>query len=351
MNNYHTKDTILIVDDEPLNLKVLNTMLSEHYLVSVATNGIKALEICFSQTPPDLLLLDIMMPDMNGYEVCRKLKSNQKTRHIPIIFVTAKGMVEDESAGFDAGAADYLTKPVNARIVNARVKTHLTLYHLNQELERKVQDRTQELHQSRLDIIQRLGRAAEFKDNETGMHIIRMSHYSRCLGLATGMNEQQADLLFNASPMHDIGKIGIPDHILKKQGKLTDEEFSFIKKHPEMGATIIGESSAELLQAAKLIALTHHEKWNGTGYPHGLAGEKIPLMGRIVAITDVFDALTSVRPYKDAWPIEDTIALIRNESGKHFDANLVELFISILPQILDIKKMHQESEANDTPYW
>jgi len=336
------KQTILVVDDTPENIDVLVGTLKDDYHVKAAINGEMALKIIHA-TPPDIILLDIMMPGIDGYEVCRRLKADYTTRHIPVIFITAKIGVQDELMGLELGAVDYITKPISPPIVRARVKTHLALYDQNRELDEKVHLKTQQLHETRLQIIQRLGRAAEYKDNETGMHVIRMSHYSRILGLAAGMSEAEADLLMNAAPMHDIGKIGIPDHILKKPGKLDEAEFEIMKTHTTIGGEIIGDDPSELLQLAKVVALTHHEKWNGFGYPNGLAEDDIPRVGRIVAITDVFDALTSERPYKKAWTVEDAVDLLRTGAGEHFDPQLIPLFIKALPDILEVKTKYAET--------
>jgi len=342
MNDTIPKQTILVVDDTPDNIDLLTGVLAESYRVKAATNGEKALKVACSDSPPDLILLDIMMPGMDGYEVCRRLKADHTTKHIPIIFVTAKIDVKDELMGFDLGAVDYVTKPISPPVVLARVNTHLALYDQNRELDRKVHEQTKMIHQTRLQIIQRLGRAAEYKDDDTGLHVIRMSFYSHILGLAAGMSEKEANTLMNAAPMHDIGKIGIPDNILKKPGKLTDDEFKTMERHCEIGAQIIGDDDSELLQLAKVVALTHHEKWNGQGYPNGLKGGNIPRVGRIVAIADVFDALTSKRPYKEAWPVEDAVALLQNAAGEHFDPQLVPLFVKALPEILKVKEEHSE---------
>lgn len=336
--------TILVVDDTPENIDVLVGILGEDYQVRAARGGEQALKLA-RKAPPDLILLDIMMPDVDGFEVCRRLKEDFTTRHIPIIFVTAKIEMKDELAGLDLGAVDYITKPVSPPIVLARVRTHLALYDQNRELERQVRARTAELHDTRLKVIQRLGRAAEYKDNETGTHVIRMSHYSKILGLAAGMSEAEADILMDAAPMHDIGKIGIPDHILRKRGRLDDDEWQVMRTHPEIGGEIIGTDDSELLAMARVIALTHHEKWNGSGYPGGLEGEAIPRVSRIVAIADVFDALTSPRPYKQAWSIDDAVALLREEAGVHFDPQLVPLFIEHLPEVLDIKERFAETAS------
>jgi putative two-component system response regulator len=338
-----TKQTVLVVDDVPENIDVLNGILRAEYKVLVALEGAKALAIAASDPPPDLILLDIMMPGMDGYEVCRRLKGDYTTRRIPVIFVTAKGEIEDETMGFELGAVDYITKPVSPPIVRARVRAQLALYDQNRVLEEKVQERTAELNETRLQIIQRLGRAAEYKDNETGMHVIRMSHYAKRLGLAAGMDEADAELLLNAAPMHDIGKIGIPDRILQKRAGLDAQEWATMRQHPEFGAEILGEHASELLAMARVIALSHHEKWDGSGYPKGLKGDEIPLVGRIVAIADVFDALTTARPYKSAWSVEEALAWIQQQRGSHFDPDLVDRFAGILPELLEIKGRYGES--------
>ena len=335
------KQTILVVDDTPENIDVLVGTLKHDYHVKAAINGEMALKIV-QTSPPDIILLDIMMPGIDGYEVCRRLKADHTTRHIPIIFITAKIGLQDELMGLELGAIDYITKPISPPIVKARVETHLALTNQNRELDRKVRIKTEQLHETRLQIIQRLGRAAEYKDDDTGLHVIRMSQYTHILGLAAGMSESEADTLMNAAPMHDIGKIGIPDNILKKPGKLEDDEFDIMKTHCEIGANIIGDDTSELLQLAKVVALTHHEKWNGFGYPNGLAGEDIPRVGRIVAIADVFDALTSERPYKKAWSVEDAVELLETAAGDHFDPQLVPLFVDALPEVLEVKARHDE---------
>jgi len=339
------KQTVLVVDDTPENIDVLSGALRPHYKVKAALNGEKALKVAFSAPHPDVILLDIMMPGLDGYEVCGALKANPLTKKIPVIFITAKTAVEDEQKGLDLGAVDYITKPISPPIVVSRVKTHLALSNQNRHLEQKVVERTSQLHHTRLEIIRRLGRAAEFKDNETGMHVIRMSHYTRLLAEAISTDREWIDLIFNAAPMHDIGKIGIPDKVLLKPGKLDDEEWEIMRKHPEFGANIIGDDTSVLLQMAKEIALSHHEKWNGFGYPNRLKGEEIPLSGRVVAIADVFDALTTERPYKKAWTVEDAVKLIDEESGGHFDPDIVQVFHRVLPQILEIKAMYAEEKG------
>ena len=347
MNAAEAQAVILVVDDIPENIDVLSGILRPEYRVKAALNGERALAIACTDPQPDLILLDIMMPVMDGYDICRRLKEDPRTSAIPVIFVTAKSEVEDETRGLDLGAVDYIIKPITPAIVLARVKTHIALYDQNRELERMVSERTEELVSTRLQIIRRLGRAAEFKDNETGLHVIRMSHYSRLIGEAMGAAETWLELLFNAAPMHDIGKIGIPDYILLKPGKLDNDEWKIMSRHPLYGAEIIGEHHTELMVLSREIALSHHEKWDGTGYPRGLSGEAINIAARIVAIADVFDALTTARPYKVAWSVEDAVGYIDDQRGKHFDPKLVSLFHQVLPSILAIRDEYAEETSRD----
>jgi putative two-component system response regulator len=320
---------VLIVDDEPANLKVMREILGDQYRLSFAKSGEAALTLLEKELPK-LILLDIMMPDMNGFEVCEHVKLNPKTAHIPIIFVTALGDESDEYKGFELGAVDYITKPISPAIVRARVKTHLSLVQAEQ------------LKQAHIDLVQRLGRAAEYKDTDTGEHIVRMSQYSKVLALGIGMSENQAELLHQAAPMHDVGKIGIPDAILLKPGKLSEQEFEHMKEHALIGAKILANSSSPLLQLAHTLAIEHHEKWDGTGYPYGLQGDEISIEGRIVAVADVFDALTSKRPYKDAWSVEKAVAHMKDQAGSHFDPAIIDLLVNKLDEILNIKQSNQE---------
>ncbi len=334
--------TILLVDDIADNLNILNAILSPLYRTKVATTGEKALQLMAGSQKPDLILLDVMMPGLSGYDVCKQLKQDTDTSAVPVIFVTAMNETADEQYGLELGAVDYITKPVNPAIVLARVKTQLALYDQNRALEQKVRQRTHELFKTRQQIIHRLGRAAEYRDNETGNHIMRMSLYCRLLGQAAGLSEHKVAILFHAAPMHDVGKIGIPDHILQKPGKLTPDEWALMSRHPAIGADIIGVHQDELLQAAHTIALYHHEKWDGSGYPTGLAGEAIPLFARIAAIADVFDALTMARTYKAAWSAEMARDFIIQQAGLHFDPTLVGHFVQIFPAILQIKHKYDE---------
>ncbi len=342
------RQTVLIVDDVPENISILNEILNREYTVKAATNGRSALKIASSKNPPDIIILDIMMPEMDGYEVCRRLKAEKVTEHIPVIFITALNDTIDEQKGLELGAVDYIKKPVSPAIVKQRIKTQLDLLDQNIRLEIMVRERTKELEETRLAIIQRLGRAAEFKDNETGMHVIRMSNFSRIIALANGVSENEADLILHAAPMHDIGKIGIPDNILLKPGKLDPDEWEVMKKHPVIGAEIIGEHSSEIMQVARTCAMYHHERFDGTGYPSGLAGKAIPYYARIVAIVDVFDALTSERPYKKAWPLEKAVDYIKEQRGKHFDPDITDSFITTLDNLIDIQKSYPETAIENS---
>lgn len=337
------KPIVLVVDDTPGNLDVLIGVLNHHYQTRVAINGPLAIKLAQMQPQPDIILLDIMMPDMDGYQVCEILKASPATSQIPIIFVTAKISPEDEIKGLELGAADYLTKPITPAIALQRIKTQLSLYNQKRALYEKVQEQTKEINQSKLETIYSLGRAAEYKDNETGMHVLRMSRYCHVLALALGMSQEDADILRDAAPMHDVGKIGIPDNVLLKPGKLDRDEWSTMQKHVEIGVSILGQySDSKLMLMAIEVAQHHHEKWDGSGYPNGLSEQNIPITGRIAAVADVFDALTSERPYKKAWSVEKAVTLLTEEKGKHFDPQIVDLFIENLDEMLSIKSQFKD---------
>ena len=340
--NTNERETILVVDDIPENIATLVSILGDYYRVTFATNGIDALSAAQGQPQPDLILLDVIMPGMDGYEICRRLKADIRTLNIPIIFLTAQDDVRNEAEGLKLGSVDYLHKPCHPAIVLQRVKIHLALHNQNMILETRVRERTRELEDTQLEIIRRLGRAGEYRDNETGMHVVRMSLYCFRLALAANVPKAQAELLQLAAPMHDIGKIGIPDNILLKPGKLTEDERALMQRHTLIGAEIIGVHSSDLLSIARDIALTHHERWDGKGYPNGLVEESIPFGGRVAAICDVFDALTSERPYKKAWSFDEAVKYIACESGKAFDPELATLFIDLVPECIAIKQLYKE---------
>ena len=343
--------TILVVDDIAENITIFSAILGDNYRVIFASNGADALELVHQQHV-DLILLDIMMPEMSGYEVCRRLKADALTCDIPVIFVTAMAERTDEARGLELGAVDYLLKPCHADIVRLRVKLHLQHHNLSLALEQRVRERTREVEETRKEIVRRLSRAAEYRDNETGLHVVRMSKVSQLIALAAGMPKAQAELLLIAAPMHDVGKLGIPDQILLKPGRLNPQEWEVMKTHARIGAEIIGQHDSALLRLAALVALTHHEKWDGSGYPQGLAGEAIPLEGRIVAIADVFDALTSVRPYKRAWSFDEATAYMRAQSGISFDPRLLDIFLTCVPEVALIQKQFADAKVeqeNGTP--
>jgi putative two-component system response regulator len=341
---------ILIVDDEPANLKLLDKMLrAEGYtnLVSIADSR-QVLEV-YRAEATDLILLDINMPHLNGYEIMAQLKELDDPLLPPVLVLTAQIGKEFLMKALSEGARDFLSKPFNRYELLARVRNLLDAHlALRLTLDRKgileelVRTRTAELNQSRLEIVQRLGRASEYRDNETGRHILRMSHSAALLAKQLGWSDDRCNLMLYSSPMHDLGKIGISDTILMKPGRLTDEERTIMETHTLIGADILSGSNNELLETARIIALTHHEKWDGSGYPCKLAGKKIPLEGRIAAIVDVFDALTSVRPYKRAWSEDEAVDEIRKQSGIHFDPELVEHFMTILPGVNKIGKCFSE---------
>lgn len=345
-----SQQIILVVDDEPENIDVLGSILHDEYEVKVALNGEKALQIADSAPQPDLILLDIMMPAMDGYEVCKELKANPRTAKIPVIFVTGMDEVSNETRGFSLGAVDFITKPVSPAIVRARVKTHLALYDQNRILEEKVLEQTAQLvaaasnlKASSLETILRLTHAAEYKDEDTGAHIQRMSNFAAAVARRLGLNEETVECILYAAPMHDVGKIGIPDRILLKPAKLDDEEWNLMKQHTLIGGKILQGSQSAHIRLGEVIALTHHEKWDGSGYPYGLKGSRIPLAGRIVAIADVFDALTSARPYKEPFSLEKSFAIIREGRGGHFDPKVVDAFFAIKEEILAIKDRFQDA--------
>jgi len=345
---------VLIVDDQLLNIKLLEKILKQAGFTNIfsTTDSRQAVPL-YLEHQIDLLLLDIRMPHMNGFDVMAELNRVISNDYLPILVLTAELTLEVRAKSLENGAKDFLTKPFDQLEVLQRINNilevrllHNQIKHQNEILEDEVKKRTLELENSRYEVIERLGQAAEFKDNETGNHILRMSKYSRLLAQAKGLSEDQVDLIFLAAPMHDIGKIGIPDNVLLKPGKLDPDEWTIMQTHVTLGAELLsGSDEIPLMETAKNIALTHHEKWDGSGYPNGLSGEEIPIEGRICAICDVFDALTSERPYKKAWPIEKAIDLIRQESGRHFDPSLVPLFESILDEVLTYRIKHLDDMA------
>ncbi|MGZ4968923.1 MAG: HD domain-containing phosphohydrolase [Methylobacter sp.] len=345
---------ILIVDDESVNLKLLDKMLSaQGYSNLVLVQDSRQVVDIYRQARTDLILLDINMPHLDGFEVMEQLKALDDPLFPPVVILTAQHGQDFLLRALNAGARDFITKPFYCNELLARVRNmldaqlmHRLLYDQKAVLNEMVRSRTDELRRTRLQVVQQLGRAAEYRDNETGNHILRMSHISALLAKSIGWNEADCELMLHASPMHDIGKIGIPDHILLKPGKFEPEEWEIMKTHAVIGANILEGDDSDLMKCAGEIALTHHEKWDGSGYPHGLSGEAIPLTGRIAALADVFDALTSVRPYKKAWTVDAAVDLIKENSGTHFDPDLVVVFLEQLPEVLKICAQFSEPESD-----
>jgi putative two-component system response regulator len=347
------KVKILVVDDEDRNLRLMKLLLTSFgYDVLTASNGEEALEMVHD-IPPDVILLDIMMPKMDGFEVAKQLKREEETKIIPIVMVTALNGVEDRVKALEAGADDFLNKPVDKTELRARVQSLVKVKACNdymrnyqKELEAEVSKRTIQLRQAlkklkevSLESIFHLCRAAEYKDENTGDHIKRMSHYASAVARKMGLNKQTVEDLLYTAPMHDAGKIGIPDHILLKPSKLNNKEWETMKQHTIVGAQILAGSGAKFIKLAEIIALTHHERWDGSGYPKGLKGSKIPLIGRIAAIADVFDALTSKRPYRmQPFSLEEAFNYIKEGRGRHFDPKVVDAFFATKDEIVLIKE-------------
>lgn len=345
---------ILIVDDQPANVILIEKMLDiDGYINVLSTTDPTQVEEIYLQQNSDLVLLDLNMPEMDGYQVLSKIREVDPD-YPPIIVLTAQSDRDSRIKALDLGARDFLAKPFDRVELMTRIRNMLevrimtkAMKNQNLILDGMVKERTKELNATRLEVIRRLGRAAEYRDDLTGFHIVRMSRYSQLLALAAGMSEKDAEAVLNASPMHDIGKIGIPDHVLLKPGKLDADEWTIMKSHVDIGVEILSGSDSVLMDMAAQIAQNHHEKWDGSGYPVGLAGEDIPLVGRIVAIADVFDALTTERPYKKAWSIDDALTFLKEQSGKHFDPRLVDLFLGIIPDILSVRDQYSDGSTSD----
>ncbi|MFC0348397.1 response regulator [Undibacterium danionis] len=369
VNDLDAKQVVLIVDDTPDNITLLSALLKDNYRIKIATNGIKALHIAATSPAPDLILLDVMMPEMDGYETCRRLKENPMTADIPVIFLTAKSQVSDEEMGLKLGAVDYISKPISPPIVLARVATQLHLVRArnllqdqNKHLESLVLDRTRKLAKMQDAIIMAMASLAETRDNETGNHIRRTQNYVAALArqlkhlprFSIELTDENIELLYKSAPLHDIGKVGIPDNILLKPGKLTSEEFEVMKLHTNYGRETIlsverylGESN-EFLRFAREITYSHQEKWDGSGYPENLSGDAIPISARLMAVADVYDALISRRVYKPAFTHEEAIDIMRKGRGTHFDPEIFDGFLKITDEFRQIALQYRETEAGET---
>ncbi len=347
--------SILVIDDEPFNVEILLDLLDMNGFSNVigTSDPVEGVEL-YKEKEIDLVLLDINMPVMDGFQVMKAFSNVIKTIHPPILVLTALKDREVRLKALNSSARDFLEKPFDSEEVVCRIANLLEM-HLSQKLfekysitlEKSVQERTRKIEKTQSEILDCLAYAAEYRDMDTANHTVRVGWYSRIIAEKYGFRADELDLIQQAAPMHDIGKIGVSDSILLKPGKLTDDEFDKIKLHSEIGAEILSQSNARVMKCAKIIALTHHEKWNGKGYPKGLKGLKIPIQGRIVAIADVFDALSMDRPYKKAWSLEKILKLLKEESGEHFDPSLVQVFMDALPEILAIREKYQDKVIQD----
>ncbi|MBA5685857.1 response regulator [Rugamonas apoptosis] len=361
------KPTILVVDDTPDNIDLLCAVLEHDYRTKIAVNGERALKIARGEAKPDLILLDIMMPGMSGYDVCKALKADPATRDIPVIFVTAMSEVADEQLGLSLGAVDYITKPVSAPIVLARIKTQLSMKRVhdflrdqNQFLVTEVELRTREIVALQDVTIHTMASLAETRDSETGNHIRRTAHYVKALAerlrtnprFAAFLTDETIELLFKSAPLHDIGKVGIPDRILLKPGRFEPYEMEIMKTHTTLGRDAIMTAERELgievdfLKYAKEIAYGHQEKWDGSGYPLGLAGDAIPISARLMAVADVYDALISRRVYKEGMSHEEAVAIITAGRGQHFDPDMVDAFLALQDEFIAIAKQYADSDQD-----
>ncbi|MCF8159705.1 MAG: two-component system response regulator [Polaromonas sp.] len=363
--DFTQKPTVLVVDDTPDNLSLVSSLLRDDYIVRVANNGEKALRIAVSEQAPDLILLDIMMPGMDGYEVCRRLKEDPRSRDIRVIFLTARSEVEDERKGFKLGAVDYITKPISPPILQERIKTHLALKAAadflrdkNQYLELEVARRTQELAAIQDVTILAMASLAETRDSDTGNHIRRTQFYVKALAQQLQNHprfkhyliDANIAMLFKSAPLHDIGKVGIPDSILLKPGRFEPEEFEIMKRHTILGREAIEHAEKSLgievdfLRTAKEIAMSHQEKWDGSGYPEALRGDAIPISARLMALADVYDALISRRVYKEGMPHDKAAAIIVDGKGSHFDPDIVEAFLVVQKEFQAIAARFVDSD-------
>lgn len=364
---YDNMRTILIVDDSPDNHALISDILKNEYKVKVSNNGEKAIRIAKGEKKPDLILLDIMMPEMDGFEVCKILKEDEVTKNIPIIFLTAMHEETDEALGLELGAVDYITEPISIPILLVRIKNHLKLKTMsdflrdkNEYLEKEVEERTREVKALQDVTIMALASLAETRDTDTGNHIIRTQIYVKIIAeklkthpkFSAILTDYYIDMICKSAPLHDIGKVGVPDYVLLKKGKLNDEEFEIIKNHASLGKEAIENAEkylglkVDFLKFAKEIAYSHQEKWDGTGYPLGLSGDDIPLSGRIMAIADVYDALVSERIYKDAMTHEEAVEIISSERGTHFDPIIVDVFLEEREEIKKVSEKLKDKTRN-----
>lgn len=346
-------NTVLIIDDSDINLTLIKALVLKlgECTPILFDNPLKALDWCRDNVP-DLVIVDYMMPDMDGLRFISAFRGMHGRTEIPVLMVTANDQKDVRYDALLGGANDFLTKPIDRVEFSARARNMLALRvgqkflaDRAEHLAAMVDERTQEIRNREKELIFRMSRAAEFRDPETGAHIQRMAHYSQIIAQGLDLDPKVQKLILEAAPMHDVGKIGIPDHILLKPGKLTPEEFEIMKGHARLGYELLKDSGSEILRAGAEVAISHHEKYDGSGYPLGLKGGNIPVLGRIVAVADVFDALTSERPYKKAWSLEEACKFLEDGRGTHFDPLCVESFLAGWEQILEIRQRFQDEQA------
>jgi putative two-component system response regulator len=340
-----TRPVILAVDDAEDLLALIGKALASEYQVKLAADGGDALTLAATAPQPDLILLDVEMPGATGYEICQLLKEDPATARIPVIFLTGHVEPAEQLEGLDVGAVDYLIKPINARLLLARVRIHLALAGRQAELEREVQERTAQLEDARSQLIRRLARAMEFHESAAaGNRVQRVSQYAKLLTQAAGLKPEMAELMQKASPLYDIGKLGVPSEVLRKPGKLTAPDLERMRRHPELGAEIIGEHKDPVLALARTLALTHHERWDGSGYPKKLRGNEIPWPGRIMALVDAFESMTTTQFYRQKpLTVEEAAAQITQGFGKHFDPSLAEAFAKALPVMRKVRETYADA--------
>jgi putative two-component system response regulator len=338
-----TRPVVLCIDDSPDLLALMAKALGEDYEVVTIDDPADGIKRAFEEPRPDLILLDIEMPQVNGFEVCRALKSETLTAEIPVIFLTGKSEAQAQVEGFDAGAVDYIAKPINAAVLRARVRTHVALANQRLELERMVQARTAQLEHTRSEVIRRLARAMQFHESSAvGNRVLRLGHYAKLISQAAGARPEVAEMMHKAAPLHDVGKLGVPAEILRKSEKLSVPDWERVKRHPRLGAEIIGEHDDPLLKLARQLALTHHERWDGSGYPQALKGEAIPWGGRVMAIVDAFESMTSTQFYRDPLPVERAAEEIEKGAGTQFDPKLVDAFKKALPVMRRVRETYSD---------
>jgi len=330
---------VLVADDAEDSRALFAMMLKPRYDTRLVSSGTEALCAASEEPRPDLILLDVVMPDLNGYEVCRRLKANAPTADIPVIFVTSRTSAKDETWALRLGAADFLTKPINASSALLRISAQLALRDRGRNLENAVAETKSELHRTRRLVIRRLARAMEYREGGLTHRVARITHYVKLLSAGLGAPAAHCELLAEAAPLYDVGKLGVPESILCKAGKLSQSEWREVRRHPEIGASIIGEDEDPLFELARVMALTHHERWDGTGYPAGLEGPAIPWPGRIMAVADAFEAMTSTQRHREALSVTEAVSRIVQESGKQFDPQVVDAFKKQVHKLIEVKNM------------